>query len=389
MTIRDSSLATTRGRPRDDESRRRRSVVAPPVVVALVVMLCMAGGAVGLLVRSADRSSPSPSSSPLGSDGKQPSSAKPIIRGLVTTLEPPAASVDLPRSFVVNVSWAELQPTRGGPILDDNAIDKALAVIRGFDRSSTQPPLQVKLRVSSGIHAPDWAKSVGGPPFTVTESFSSITGAVGRFWTDEFGESYRDLQEKLAVRYDTVPEIAEVVISRCTMVFAEPFIRGSSNSETVQTLLTAGYTAEADERCQRAQIDAHAVWRQTSSGLALNPYQRLVAGAEPRTDEQFTERMMEYCRERLGLRCVLENNSIRWPPLGGPYDKIYATMKSLGPPMSFQTAAPSRIGDAVDTIRWAIRHGANAVEFVAGTKALPPGAFTELDQGLRANPESG
>lgn len=351
------------------------------MLVGAAAVVCLVGSAAALGVHStASRSRPP---TPDAATGQ----LKPAIRGLITDVSSLATdSVNLSRSFLVSVNWAQLQRTPNGPIVRDNAIDRAIEAIRSFNGGSNEPPLQLKLRVNSGVGAPDWAKNLQGAPIPVTETFSSISGTIGRFWIDEFGDAYRDLQQKLATLYDAVPEVAEVVISRCTTIFAEPFVRHVTNQEAVRSMLAAGYTADADERCQRAQIDAHTVWKETRSGLALNPYQRVRAGNDIKIDQQFTERMMEYCRRQLGRRCVLENNSIRWPPLGGSYASMYGKMRSLGPPTSFQTAAPSRIGDPVQTLRWAIRQGANAVEFLVGARDIAPETWVELDRQLRANP---
>ena len=61
------------------------------------------------------------------------------------------------RAFVVNTTWAELQPQKGGSIVHPNEIDRAIDVARANG-------LTLKLRVRSGIDAPDWAKRLDGSP---------------------------------------------------------------------------------------------------------------------------------------------------------------------------------------------------------------------------------
>ena len=72
--------------------------------------------------------------------------------------------------------------------------------------------------------------------------------------------------------------------------------------------------------------------------------------------------MMQYCRQVLADRCVLENYSIRWPLQPSPYPSMYESIKRLGPPIAFQTAAEARIGDWQRTLDWAADVGASSVE---------------------------
>jgi hypothetical protein len=307
---------------------------------------------------------------------------KPTIRGLVEQFDDRTAELtNTLHSFVVSAYWSDLQPEAGGPIAHPNAIDDAIAAVR---TGSERKPSRLKVRIFAGIYAPEWAKTLGGAPFTIQDPASGRGGTVGRFWTSEFGDAYAALQRELAATYDDVPEIAEVTVSRCTTVFAEPFLRQITYSGAPDAYLDAGYTRAADERCQREEIDAHDVWKRTRSGLALNPYQFVGPERRGYVDGDVTTAMMRYCRDTLGPRCVLENNSIRWPPQGQRYTAMYTAMKDFGPPISFQTAAAARIGDPVETVRWAIRFGAGAVELGARANAYSHAQLVDLDAALTA-----
>jgi hypothetical protein len=189
----------------------------------------------------------------------------------------------------------------------------------------------------------------------------------------------------LAARYDSVPEIREVTMSRCTTVYDEPFIRDRNSPATVAALRAAGYTQAADVRCLNDQIDAHAVWRSTRSGLALSPYQRIdpAAGGD---GVAITVPLMTLCRTRLGARCVLENNSLRTPLQGGDYTPMYARIQQLGPPISFQTATAAKLGGLETVIGIAVGMGASAVELPRGYGGLAPGALAQLGTQLPAAP---
>jgi hypothetical protein len=173
--------------------------------------------------------------------------------------------------YVVNVSWASLQTSPGGPITSNNGIGRAIAQVRSANAAGAH--LALKLRVWAGIQAPSWAKTIGGAPVAVRDPNSNASGTVGRFWTPAYEAAYANLQAKLAALYDGAPEIREVSIVGCMTIYDEPFLRQANDPGTVANLRAAGFTAAADMACQRAQIVAHAVWKLTYGELAFNPYQ--------------------------------------------------------------------------------------------------------------------
>ena len=284
--------------------------------------------------------------------------------------------------YVVDVHWSDLQPAPNGPIVSPNPISEAIAQVRSLNAAGAH--LGLKIRLYAGIYAPDWVKSIGGPPIEVRDPSSGESGTIGRFWTEDFGRAYQQLQEKLAALYDSVPEIREVTISRCTTVFAEPFIRDVSDPLTAANLLGAGFNTTADSTCLAEQIEAHQAWHRTRSDLAVNPYQVLDPAAGFRSNEAVTETVMSYCRQVLGPRCVLENNSIRVPPQVN-YAKMYAAMSALGPPIAFQTATMRKVGDLLGTISYAAGLRASSVELPSGFTAYSPSTLSQAASGVLSN----
>jgi hypothetical protein len=346
--------------------------IAAVVILVTTTMLfaaCQSQGGPGPQASSSRTQSPSTTPQP---------TLKPVLAGLLDRNGPPPASyLPVMGGFVVNVHWADIQSAPGAPIASNNAIDQAIATLHQIDPSGR---MGLKVRLFAGIWAPEWAKSLGGPPIPIEDPISGTGGTIGRFWTDDFGAAYNDLQAKLAARYDSAPEVREITISRCTTVYAEPFIRDASNPLAVEALVGAGFTVDADQRCHREEIVAHEVWTHTRSDLSFNPYQNL--GGGPRTDEAFTEEMMTFCRSTLGARCVLANNSIRTP---FQYPKMYTFMQSLGPPIAFQTAVLAKVGDLGATIQAAISLGAASVELPAGYQTMPVATFNAYYSGLTSN----
>jgi hypothetical protein len=297
---------------------------------------------------------------------------------------------DVVQGFVVDVKWADLQEEAGGEIIRPNAIDEAIGLVQELNSADPGLDLGLKLRIRAGVDAPAWAKGLSGEPVAVTDPRSGTTGTVGRFWTDAFGRAYSDLHLELAKVYDAVEELREVTIARCTTVYAEPLIRNLGDPVSTGNLLGAGFSRAADQDCLRQQIDAHDVWVRTRSGLALNPYQALDSDGGSAADVGVTLELMAYCREVLSERCALENNSIRWPPQRGRandmYLEMYAGMSSLGPPIGFQTAASSRVGDLEKAVEWAVDQGACAVELPRGyERDLDRQQLSVLDVALRSN----
>jgi hypothetical protein len=336
----------------------RLAILAGVAILALVAGLFLLD-VPSLLGGSSDDDTASRSDSaacPAVTDG-----AKAPLAGLLTVGRPADSSTLDLAGWSINVTWAELQPAAFGPISRPNAIDSAVAEAKRRS-AGAECPMGIKLRVLTGTSSPEWAKAVGGAPVPMTLESEAKTGTVPRFWTAEFGRAYADLQTKLAQQYDGVGEVREVVVSRCATFYAEPLLRQLGEGANQAALQRAGWTEDLDKECLRDQLDAHLPWQRTPSSLALNPYQQVYPSGEVIGDMGVPMDAAEQCRQALGDRCILANNSIRWPPFQGRYRRLYDMMKTLGPPLEFQAAAPKRIGDEVETLKWAIELGAGSIE---------------------------
>jgi hypothetical protein len=312
-----------------------------------------------------------------------------MIQGLVDRTGPPSTGyLGSVTNFVVDAPWSELQPTENGPLAPDNVIDQAIAAAQSLNAGAGQGKVEVKIRLMAGIDAPGWAQQLGGAPVTLVDPQTGATGTIGRFWTTAFGEAYDDLWSKLAAAYDNVPEIHEITVARCMTFTDEPFLRDVSDPANGQSLLAAGFTIEADEQCQQQEIQVGTMWHHTRIGVAFNPYQAILADGSAITDVAFTDSMMQYCRSTLGDQCVLENNSIRTPPLTGAYTTMYEEMQQLGPPITFQTSTDDKIGNLQATLSWAASIGADAVELPEQYVDQPASSLAPAASQLQGNPVS-
>ncbi len=367
--------------------RRRPLALVPSLLLVLLMAACGSGPSPQASTGSAQPSPTRPPKPSVQTSTPSASGLKPIIQGLIDRVGPPPLSyLKSVSNFVINAPWSELQATPEGPLTKDNVIDQAIAAARSLEKTLGTGKVGIKIRLLAGIDAPDWAKQLGGAPVAVLDPQSGSGGTIGRFWTSAFGHAYDDLWAKLAAAYDSVLEVREITVARCMTVFDEPFIRNVSDPTTVRNLVAAGFSAAADLQCEEQEIDDGTMWHQTRVGVAFNPYQTIGADGMTSTAEAVTEQMMGYCRSRLGLQCVLENNSIRYPPLTGAYAEMYTAMQQLGPPISFQTEPLDRVGNLEATLTWAVSVGADAVELPQGYREESAASFQAAATLLEENP---
>lgn len=314
---------------------------------------------------------------------------KPPIRGLISmgaykfvgaggdpvnTLTPIEKKRGIFSGLVIVASWAQLQPAPGAQIADDNVIDQALDKVRGYNTRNPQKPLAVKLRIWGGFEAPDWAKSIGGPPINTVHN--NKTRTIGRFWSAAYRKAWADLQTQLAARYDNRPLIREVAITSCMSYTAEPFFLPVNEPLVMNPLLAAGYKGAAYRFCLSNAIDDYAAWKRSRLVFPFNPLR-----AEPTTtpgpgDPAFTEKVMLACREAIGVRCVFDNHDLD-NNLAGPLRPIYAYMKQLGPEIEFQTACASP-QNYDETIRFGAYYGASGIELYQDYGGFPYVANSRL-----------
>jgi hypothetical protein len=298
--------------------------------------------------------------------------AKGPVVGLVDRHHAPtAAYAGVVRSFVVDTTWASVQPVQGGPIVHPNAIDDAIKLAQSNG-------MNLKLRVAAGIDAPAWAKTLDGPPMTfyytaaTVSSSGTVAGTVGHFWTPKFAAAYADLQAKLAAAYDDVPQVRETTVTQCGTIFNETYLRNTKDPRNALALLAGGFTRAKDDVCHSDQILAHKVWQHTFSEVAFNPYQAIQPDGSTKQDLTYTLSQMDYCRQVLGANCMLANFSLSSSRITDTqYSLMYKHMQALGGFMNFQTATAAKIGSYTTVLAWAASVGASSVELPTGYTSWP------------------
>ena len=355
------------------------AVIAAIALVILLVILLQPGARslIGKLppppgvpsVPASPSAQPSPSRSP----SLRPGEVKPAIHGLLylqgrppTSGRAQLAGYDVQgRGDYGGVSWAELQASPGAPITADNPIDLAITDVRAWNAANPSHPESLLVRIEAGIHSPAWAMTLGGPCVAVRDPNFGTNGCTPRFWTAQFGTAFYQFESELAAKYDSVPEIGEVIIARDMTIYNEPLLRQIQDPGSVAGLLAAGYSSALDEQNQLSDIAALGTyWKHTHVGFTFNPYQTVNPIGQ---DEAFTVQLMTYGHQVLGSQLMLDNDSLRVSFLhSGEYAAMYASMQSLGSPLGFQTAVLSKVGSLQGTVQGAASMNASYVE-------LPPG----------------
>jgi hypothetical protein len=306
--------------------------------------------------------SPSPSPSPSG--------FRSLIRGLGNRDQTPQVS-EYPTTL--KVQWSALQPGLvEAPFVHPNPIDDAIASGEAF-----------RVRIMGGIYAPPWAKAVAGMYETYDPpACDTVIGTVPRWWDPDFIAAYDRTIAHFEAEYGGEPLVKSLVLFSPMVQFAD-FIRGFGCEVNRQNFTAAGGTFEKDKAALYAALDSHERHlTYTRTILSVAPWQyvfvRTDGGLGVNNNMPETLAAMDYCRQVMGLQCILQNNSIRWydsngdgQPDFGPapvsaYDQIFDHMVFLGAPFSFQTAESAKFnehpGILDDTVQHACDIGANYVE---------------------------
>ena len=202
--------------------------------------------------------------------------------------------------IVVNQTWSQLEPSQGQ--FDFSTLDASLAAVSAYNTQHPDAPLAVRLRVFAAYAAPQWAKTLDGPPITVPANLPSNTGGtLGQWWKPDYRSAWAGLQQALATRYDTNPVLHEVAVSSCSSLTAEPFVIGG---EVVPLAEADGWTPSAQQACLDGALSDYSPWTHTAIYYPMNP----LAGNQTITDE-----VMQRCTTSHaagGPTCILANNAL-------------------------------------------------------------------------------
>jgi hypothetical protein len=293
-----------------------------------------------------------------------------------------------PDSFdgiVINLTWAELQPT-SEKSLTTAPLDAALALVKAYN-AATSNPLVTKLRISGGFVAPRWAQALGGAPLSVSYTKTngrSVAGTLGRWWTSDYIAAWRNFQEMLAKKYDSEPLIREVAVTSCAANTDEPFVPLPPSA--LPALHAAGFTDSAQLACLSGALEDYAAWKTTPIDFTFNAFAQ--EDSTPLVeDPDATVGIMKGCTN--ATRCILATHYLDNPLAfkGNSQNlPVYAEMlaQSATSTTDFQTAAPVYL-DWCGAIDQAIAHNGLSVElWSVGKTAFPSLSAAEVANLARA-----
>lgn len=325
---------------------------------------------------------------------------KPVIRGLIsmgnvsfertntTTPDRAADLADLNRrpgamqGLVLNVGWWEFEPAHG--TFSFAAIDDAIANVAAYNTRFPRTPIQTRLRVWVGPQAPQWAKSLGGAPVTITRFGIPVT--VARWWSPPVIAAWRAAQTALAARYDTNPLIADVTITSCSAQTDEPFV-ASGSSTAIANLHHAGYSDSAYKACLLGAPADYAAWTHTRLEFPLNIFHGIDTGSM-RADPAFTMQVLSAFTTALGTQAEISNHALSQPPIARNIP-IYAAATKRGAPNTWQTVAPAKTLNWPATVSAAVSFHANSLELwpkKTGWPQFPAATLAAWSAKLVANP---
>jgi hypothetical protein len=257
---------------------------------------------------------------------------------------------------VLNLSWKELEPARGR--LTTTVIDDALERVRDYNKKYPDTPLLLRLRVSCGRAAPDWAKSTGGEPVHILDPKGNYF-YIGRFWADEYKEAWRCFQNRLAAIYDDEPLIADVTVTS-GMTNSDENMNLATNSYSLKNMHAAGFNDSLFVKIIKDCGEDYSAWIKTRIVFLINPF-RFSDSGKPTFDNEFTISLMKLFKNKYGERAILSNHAFQCCPRTERLDFIYQSLKQLGPPFDLQTHSPKTI-DMEATVTEAAAMGATTLE---------------------------
>ena len=289
---------------------------------------------------------------------------------------PPSSLASVVSGYIIEAHWNTLQPTATGP-LATTVIDRAVAAVRYWNVANPSNPRALRLRIESGVYAPNWVKAMSGGPVTV-KSLSGSTGTVARWWTVPVEAAYTALVAKLAAYVDPIPEIREVTVGATMEFFGEIFIRFAP--QNAAALTAAGNTQAADIAAMEASFRAHLAFQHTTTQIDVNGYQELDGG----NSLAITQQLMTYALS-IGLAHVQFANASLTTAGNTP---LYALMQSYGPKGSKQASVTFQtmptVPSVTQVVNRAVTYGATSIELPSnpGTASTLAPLEKALDAGM-------
>jgi hypothetical protein len=363
-------------------------------IISQIVAAVMFGAVACLTPQATQAQESSPAESEVASlpDGRE---IKPLLKGLISmedarclnannnrcvpddSISDAFSTPNILHGVVINVTGTQLEPHEEE--FTFGAIDQALENIAQYNATYNAHPLRAILRVETGQMAPDWVKSMSGGPISIFRRSNHAPITIPLFWTVEYRKAWRELQRRLAARYDDAPLIAQISNTSCAHESDEPYVN-PVDSASIIALYKAGYTNAKFQDCLLASVHDYHAWRVTRVDFTQNAFENIIVdtingepqGKVAQPDLNATISIIKAFRDAFGdERAIIGNHDLTDPPHPANVD-LYKALRKLGKPIEFQTGSPgvprsngTSTGEFADwngTIELGVHIGATAIE---------------------------
>lgn len=313
---------------------------------------------------------------------------KAFLTGLITRQDLSVSSI--PRAeeltgFVIETSWATIEPTEGAYNFSDIERGLAYAAAHG---------MRVRLRIMPT--APEWAKTIGGPPVPFHDHDHDTDITIARFWDAQVQQKWHTTIAAAAAAFDADPALGEVNISGVGAYSAEDMLLqledttrdGVSNREH---LLAAGFSDAARDAAYDANVAFfQTTWRSTPTTVWAHPYRTLTGTSMDRTRAIVQAAYARNHNTAFGHTGADEKTLVDH---AGPAADLYDFLSSTGP-FTLQSRSLAGgfdgnhpLGDMAATVRAAAEKKAMAFELPRGDwqSQLPPETVAAVNAQMATN----
>lgn len=339
--------------------------------------------------------------------GAKPAQLKPVLQGLADRQGIPSGNwsgsptTNIVKSCVLKINWEDIETSNN--VFSWTTIDGFLDDLIPFGG-------RMRLRCYCGMATPAHVRNDGANTSQIAwqddGDWQSTTPANPDYYTNgqfnvpmwwgksAYWEYYYRLMSKIAERYDNDDRMADVVISMCGTIFAEPMIKqkqakidGVKVNENAAASQVPAWSKTLEDTAMKTSFEIHnEVFKRTRSYLACNRFQDLTTAVTDGPAEAYATQ----ARQILGAKLIIGQNSIREGGQSGYEPLLTHITDVVGPPISFQTqpvgALPINVGDLQTTVQWAVDNGASLVELPQGYQGeMTASVGATLDAALRAN----
>ena len=312
---------------------------------------------------------------------------KPFLSGIVTRTDlskTPIARGDELAGFVHEPTWRELEPQEGQYQFEGVAKALEYAAVHGQ---------RVRLRVFPD--APEWVKTIGGPPIPFHYHDGNRDVTIARYWSGDVQAKWHAMITALATAFDAHPALAEVNISGMSAISAEDMLlqlddKTSDGKTNRQHLLEAGFNdADRDANYLGNVAFFQGVWKATATTIWAHPYRTLETTSMERTKQLVAQFHAQSPHSSFG-HTGADQKTVEGT--AGPTD-LYEYLRDTGPftiqSRSFGGGYDGNhdLGDLTVIIRWAMANRVMAFELPRGDwqSKLTAELIAEANYAMAAN----